>query len=40
MTHPDNHASRRVLGKLGFRRRGSRAVQGIAGVLYYVLERR
>ena len=40
ITHPDNHASRRVLDKLGFRRRGSRTVQGIAGVLYYVLERR
>jgi RimJ/RimL family protein N-acetyltransferase len=39
ITHPDNRASRRVLDKLGFRQRGSRTVQGIAGVLYYVLER-
>ena len=39
ITHPDNQASRRVLEKLGFRRRGARTVQGIAGVLDYVLER-
>lgn len=40
ITHPDNRASRRVLDKLGFHQRGSRTVQGIAGVLYYVLERK
>ncbi len=39
ITHPDNQASRRVLEKLGFRRRGSHTVQSIAGVLDYVLER-
>ena len=34
ITHADNGASRGVLDKLCFRRRGSRTVQGSSGVLY------
>ena len=39
VAHAGNRTSHRVLEKLGFRLRGRRAAYGVAGLLYFVLER-